>query len=72
MEASYYIGINISKQRLDWQVNDNQNYSHKNGQAVNIPKGINKMIKIICAIWNSGELYDPNHTSRFDREKNAA
>jgi transposase len=30
---------------------------------------VNKLITTICAIWNSGELYDPNHTSRFDREK---
>lgn len=33
---------------------------------------VNKLITIICAIWNSGEFYDPNHTSRFDREKKAA
>lgn len=33
---------------------------------------VNKLITIICAIWNSGQLYDPNHTSRFDREKKAA
>lgn len=33
---------------------------------------INKLIKIICAIWNSGKPYDPDHTSRFDRDKKAA
>lgn len=33
---------------------------------------VNKLMTIICAIWNSGQLYDPNHTSRFDREKKAA
>lgn len=33
---------------------------------------INKMIKIMCAIWNSQTPYDPQHTSRFDREKQAA
>lgn len=33
---------------------------------------INKMIKIICAIWNSGEIYQQNHESRFDRQKNVA
>lgn len=33
---------------------------------------VNKLITIICAIWNSGEPYDPNHTSRFDRDKKAA
>lgn len=33
---------------------------------------INKLITIICAIWNSGQPYDPNHQSRFNRQKNAA
>lgn len=33
---------------------------------------VNKLITIICAIWNSRQPYDPNHTSRFDRQKNAA
>lgn len=33
---------------------------------------VNKLITIICAMWNSGQLYDPNHTSRFDRENKAA
>lgn len=33
---------------------------------------VNKLITIICAMWNSGQPYDPNHTSRFDREKKAA
>jgi len=33
---------------------------------------INKLIKIMCAIWNSQTPYDPDHTSRFDRQKNAA
>lgn len=33
---------------------------------------INKLIKIMSAIWNSGQPYDPNHTSRFERQKNAA
>ncbi|MDX1639011.1 MAG: transposase [Balneolaceae bacterium] len=33
---------------------------------------INKLITITCAIWNSREPYDPDHTSRFDRQKNAA
>lgn len=30
---------------------------------------INKMILIICAIWNSNQPYDPNHLSRFDQQK---
>lgn len=33
---------------------------------------VNKLIKIICAIWNSGAFYDPDHSSRFDREKKVA
>jgi transposase len=33
---------------------------------------INKMIKIICAIWNSGQPYRQDYESRFDRQKNAA
>ncbi|MCW9708051.1 IS110 family transposase [Fodinibius salsisoli] len=52
MEASYYIGIDISKQRLDWQVNDSQNNSRKNGQAANTPKGIHKMI----GRWKRGNI----------------
>lgn len=32
----------------------------------------NKLITIICAIWNSGQPYDPNHQSRFNQQKNAA
>lgn len=30
---------------------------------------VNKLIKIICAIWNSGVAYQPDHVSRFDRQK---
>lgn len=30
---------------------------------------INKLIKIICSIWNSGQPYRSNHMSRFDRQK---
>jgi transposase len=30
---------------------------------------INKLIKIICAIWNSGQPYRSTHISRFDRQK---
>ena len=33
---------------------------------------INKLIKIICAIWNSGQPYRKDYESRFDRQKNAA
>jgi len=44
MEASYYVGIDIGKHRLDWHVNDAQNTTLTIGQAANTPKGINKMI----------------------------
>jgi len=33
---------------------------------------INKLIKIICAIWNSGQPYRQDYESRFDQQKNAA
>lgn len=33
---------------------------------------VNKLITIVCAIWNSQQPYDPDHQSRFDRPKNAA
>lgn len=32
---------------------------------------INKLIKIICAIWNSGQPFRDDHTSRYDRQKNS-
>jgi transposase len=44
MEASYYIGIDIGKHRLDWHVNDGQNTALLTGYTVNTPKGIHKMI----------------------------
>ena len=52
MEASYYVGIDISKKQLDWQVNDGQNTSFKTGQAVNTPNGIHKML----ARWKRGKI----------------
>lgn len=33
---------------------------------------INKMIKITCAIWNSGQPYQQDYESRFNGQKNAA
>lgn len=33
---------------------------------------INKLIKIICAIWNSGQPYRQDYESRFDRQKKVA
>lgn len=33
---------------------------------------VNKLITLICAMWNSGQPYDPNHTSRYERDKKAA
>jgi transposase len=44
MEASYYVGIDIGKHRLDWHVNDAQNTTLTTGQATNTPKGVSKMI----------------------------
>lgn len=45
MEASYYVGVDISKQQLDWQVNDAQNTSLTFSQTANTPIGIHKMIR---------------------------
>lgn len=53
MEASYYIGIDISKQRLDWHLTDAQNTELATGQTVNSPKGIHKMI----GQWKRGKFY---------------
>lgn len=33
---------------------------------------INKMIKIMCAIWNSRQPWDPEHVSQFEQQKKAA
>lgn len=33
---------------------------------------INKLITLICAIWNTGQGYDPDHISRYDKEKKVA
>ena len=52
MEASYYVGIDIGKHRLDWHVNDTQNTPLTTGQAANTPKGIHKMI----AQWKRGKI----------------
>lgn len=52
MEASYYIGIDISRQRLDWQVTDAQNTECATGQTENSPKGIHKMIDQ----WKQGKI----------------
>jgi transposase len=45
MEASHYIGIDISKQRLDWQVNDNQNRRLETGSVTNCPSGITEVLE---------------------------
>lgn len=52
MEASYYIGIDISKGRLDWHLTDAGNTELATGQAANTPKGIHKMI----AQWKRGPI----------------
>lgn len=43
METSYYVGVDISKQQLDWQVNDADNHRLAAGQAANRPTGIDKL-----------------------------
>lgn len=53
MEASYYVGIDIGKHRLDWHVNDAQNTALATGQAANSPKGIDKMI----GQWKRGKIF---------------
>lgn len=40
MEANYYAGIDISKQGLDWQVNDDHNQQQSLGKTANSPRGI--------------------------------
>lgn len=44
MEGTCWIGIDISKRQLDWQVNVAQNTLFKTGQAINTPNGIRKML----------------------------
>jgi len=52
MEASYYVGTDIGKYRLDWHVNEAGNTELSTGQAANTPKGIHKMI----AQWKRGKI----------------
>ena len=33
---------------------------------------INKLITLICAIWNTGQVYNPEHISRYDKEEKVA
>lgn len=44
MEANYYAGIDISKQRLDWQVNDAQNRQLAMGKIGNKPDEIRQLL----------------------------
>ena len=44
MEANYYVGIDISKRRLDWQVND-QNHQMATGTVPNKPSGIDRLLQ---------------------------
>ena len=52
MEGNYWIGIDISKRQLDWQVNVAQNTLFKTGQAINTPNGIHKML----GRWKRGKI----------------
>lgn len=45
MEANYYAGIDISKKRLDWQVNDGQNRQLAIGDIGNNPDGIRELLE---------------------------
>lgn len=45
MKANYYCGIDISKQRLDWQANDATNHLLWTGRVVNRPTGIEKLLE---------------------------
>jgi len=45
MEANYYTGIDISKKRLDWQVNDGQNRPLAIGDIGNSPDGIRELLE---------------------------
>lgn len=44
MEANYYAGIDISKQRLDWQLNDSDNQKQALGKTPNNPEGITRLL----------------------------
>lgn len=44
MEANYYVGIDISKRQLDWQVNNSQHTLLAIGKGANSPSGIRKLI----------------------------
>ena len=52
MEASYYVGVDIGKHRLDWHINDAQHTPLTTGHAANTPKGIHKMI----SRWKRGKI----------------
>lgn len=45
MEANYYAGVDISKNRLDWQVDDAQNHLLAIGQAPNSPHGVDTLLQ---------------------------
>ena len=52
MEASYYVGIDIAKHRLDWHLTDARNRELATGQAANTLKGIHQMI----GQWKRGKI----------------
>jgi transposase len=45
MEGNYWIGIDISKRQLDWQVNEVQNQPLAAGNVQNSPCGITKLLE---------------------------
>lgn len=45
MEAKYYVGIDVSKNQLDWQVNDANADQLAAAKATNSPKGIGNLLQ---------------------------
>lgn len=45
MESSYFIGIDVSKQQLDWQVKNADNHRLAAGRTANKPTGIDKLFE---------------------------
>lgn len=48
MEANYYVGVDISKEQLDWQVNDPNNQQLAVGKTPNTPPGIDRLLEQCC------------------------
>lgn len=44
MEANYYVGVDVSKNQLDWHLNDAENQQLAIGKVANSPSGIGKLL----------------------------